>query len=153
MFAIHAFSFAFKFVTRFSLTLQRFRVAGRKPLQKLLTYRVCTALSHKVKTILKDRNLTSRVNVMHVKDKENKKASQADLDKAYLRTFTNLEDAGGVSDGTKLSSGATLQFLSKHIETADDAASSAFDGQLAKLGGIKQLDSAVQDAQQEIRSD
>lgn len=98
----------------------------------------------KVKSLIIDRDVLSKSNSYTLKDKENKKATQEDIDKTYLRIHTGMEDTGMVSESSKMSNTDVLQFLSKNKDSSAED-SSAFDGQLARLGGIKGLDNTIQD--------
>ena len=94
-----------------------------------------------MKTLVIDRNLFSRSQGYNLADKEKKKATQADIDDMMLRTHTNLDECGMSTNA--MGSAQMNKYLSKYTD-AEDAASSAFDGQLAKIGGISALDASLQ---------
>ena len=65
-----------------------------------------------------------------------KKTSQEDIDRAYLRLHTNMED-NALAQG-QMNAHETAAFLTKSVDSVAVGAS-AFDGTLARIGGIKGL--------------
>ena len=94
-----------------------------------------------MKTLVIDRNLFSRAQGYNLADKEKKKATQADIDDMMLRTHTNLDECGMSTNA--MGSRQIKKSLSKYTDVGH-AASSAFAGQLAKIGGISALDASLQ---------
>ena len=77
---------------------------------------------------------------------EIRKTTQEDIDKAYMRTHTNLED--GALAQNQHNSAEMLKYLARSGD-AHSLDTSAFDGQLARLGGISQLSQDVEAAVEE----
>ncbi len=95
----------------------------------------------RTKTVLTDRDAFIKGQGYVQMDKVVKNVDQETLDKAYARLHTNLQDATGASN--QMSARETFAFLGKG---SGELGSSAFDGQLASLGGIKALASKVSDS-------
>jgi len=90
------------------------------------------------RTVITNRDLFARGQGYTMQDKVIKKATQADVDKAYQRVHTNLEDAAGATN--QMSQTDMHRFLAKGSTGGEDGeAASAFEGTLARLGGIKGL--------------
>ncbi|CAK0874664.1 unnamed protein product [Prorocentrum cordatum] len=104
-----------------------------------------TRLGVAVRTVLVDRDAYIRGQGYDLLDKATKKTTQEDIDRACNKLHTNLQDVTGAS--AQLDSKGVFQLLSKGAKAADRASlSSAFDGQLVNLGGIKGLAGAMKAA-------
>lgn len=94
----------------------------------------------RTKTLLIDRTAEIKSQGYDLKDKEVKKTTQMDIDKAHLKMHTKMDEVGQASNS--MTRAETTKFLAKHID--DRGGPSAFDGQLSRLGGIKSLSVEVE---------
>ena len=90
-----------------------------------------------VKTLHIDRSLFSRGQEYELRGQDTKNATQADVDKNYLRLFSGMEDSTGASN--QMTNKELQVFMAKNVETSGGSSQAAFDGQLARLGGIAAL--------------
>ena len=91
-------------------------------------------------TIHIDRDMLSKSQGYTLAERATKKTTQADIDKAYQRLHTNMEVGTGAEN--QMNGSDVHKFLNRASAASSDGGnigSSAFDGQLARLGGIRSL--------------
>ncbi len=92
----------------------------------------------RTKTVLTRREMLSQSQGYSMSDRTIKKTGQKDVDDAYRKMQSNMDQVSGST--AALSSKEALAFLSKGEASGGlGSAASAFDGQLANLGGIQAL--------------
>ena len=105
----------------------------------------------KVSCTLIDRDAQIRSQGYTLSDKSQKNASQGEIDKAYLKLHTNMEEAAGASN--QMSRKEVQVLMAQGSLQAGSSNSSAFDGQLARLGGFAGLRQLIEDEEEKIHSD
>ena len=101
----------------------------------------------KTKTQLIDRNAFVRSQGYNLPDKVKKNATQADVDKAYPKMHTNFENTAAAS--SQLNAKEMQKFLARGAAGHDGHDESAFDGEIARLGGIAAVAEEAEAAAQE----
>ena len=84
----------------------------------------------KVKTLVTHRSLTAKAQAYQLKDKEKKKATQAEVNAAYNRLYKDMAEVGGATNAL-----SNIDVL-KNLASASDRDGGAFDGDQFSLTDI-----------------
>ena len=97
----------------------------------------------KTKTLVVDRDMKSRSQGYTIQDRAMKNFGQADVDRHYTKLHTSMEDVSMASN--QMTKQQTHEMMASGSKQGGGANSSAFDGQLARLGGVQALKGLVEE--------
>ena len=97
----------------------------------------------KTKTLVVDRDMKSRSQGYSIQDRAIKNFAQADVDRHYAKLHTSTEDVSMASN--QMTKQQTHEMMASGSKQGGGANSSAFDGQLARLGGVQALKGLVEE--------
>jgi len=97
----------------------------------------------KTKTLVVDRDMKSRSQGYSILDRAMKNFGQADVDRQYTKLHTSMEDVSMASN--QMTKQQTHEMMASGSKQGGGANSSAFDGQLARLGGVQALKGLVEE--------
>ena len=105
----------------------------------------------KTKTLVVDRDMKSRGQGYSIQDRAIKNFAQGDVDKHYAKLHTSMEDVSMASN--PMTKQQTHEMMASGSKQGGGANSSAFDGQLARLGGVQALKGLMEEDKPPAQSD